>query len=91
MKLKLLPVYSLQRRDFRVVRHGVALKDGWPPREGEEEVSSHAVVLHEDKQYYPAPQDVYGPDVETIVQEEDNQPLTEPIIEVGATDSASLK
>lgn len=38
------------------------------------------VVLHEDKKYYPTPEEVYGPDVETIVQEEDTQPLTEPII-----------
>ena len=52
-------------------------------RDDDVDVTSQAVVLHEDKQYYPAPQDVYGPDVETIVQEEDNQPLTEPIIEVG--------
>ncbi|KAF2355074.1 Elongation factor EFG domain V-like [Trinorchestia longiramus] len=51
--------------------------------EGEDEgVQSQAVVLHEDKQYYPAPQDVYGPDVETIVHEEDAQPLTQPIIQV---------
>lgn len=40
----------------------------------------NAVVLHEDKQYYPSASDVYGPDVETMVQEEDAQPLTEPII-----------
>lgn len=40
----------------------------------------NAVVLHEDKQYYPSAGDVYGPDVETLVQEEDAQPLTEPII-----------
>lgn len=39
-----------------------------------------AVVLHEDKQYYPSAEDVYGPDVETMVQEEDAQPLSEPII-----------
>ena len=45
-------------------------------------VTSQAVVLHEDKQYYPAPQDVFGPDVETIVHEEDAQPLTQPIIQV---------
>ncbi|KAJ8311261.1 hypothetical protein KUTeg_011185 [Tegillarca granosa] len=38
------------------------------------------VVLHEDKKYYPTPEEVYGPEVETIVQEEDTQPLTEPII-----------
>ncbi|KAK5198519.1 hypothetical protein LTR16_006340, partial [Cryomyces antarcticus] len=41
---------------------------------------SNAVILHEDKQYYPTAQQVYGPDVETMVQEEDTQPLTQPII-----------
>ncbi|MCJ1310926.1 hypothetical protein MMC25_004594 [Agyrium rufum] len=41
---------------------------------------SNAVVLHEDKQYYPTAQQVYGPDVETMVQEEDAQPLSQPII-----------
>ena len=40
----------------------------------------NAVILHEDKQYYPSAQDVYGADVETLVQEEDAQPLSEPII-----------
>ncbi|TKR77311.1 hypothetical protein L596_018308 [Steinernema carpocapsae] len=38
------------------------------------------VVLHEDKKYYPAAVEVYGEDVETLVQEEDAQPLTEPIV-----------
>ncbi|KAL9079858.1 MAG: hypothetical protein Q9157_001260 [Trypethelium eluteriae] len=46
-----------------------------------DEGPSNAVVLHEDKQYYPTAQQVYGPDVETLVQEEDTQPLTQPIIE----------
>lgn len=46
----------------------------------EEEASDMQVVLHEDKKYYPTPEEVYGPEVETIVQEEDTQPLTEPII-----------
>ena len=41
---------------------------------------SNAVVLHEDKQYYPTAQQVYGPGVETMVQEEDAQPLSQPII-----------
>ncbi|KAJ9668944.1 hypothetical protein H2201_000770 [Coniosporium apollinis] len=41
---------------------------------------SNAVVLHEDKQYYPTAQQVYGPDVETLVQEEDTQSLAQPII-----------
>lgn len=40
----------------------------------------NAVILHEDKQYYPSAEEVYGPDVEAIVQEEDTQPLSEPII-----------
>lgn len=41
---------------------------------------STAVVLHEDKKYYPSALELYGPDVETVVQEEDTQPLTEPIV-----------
>ncbi|KAK3362633.1 P-loop containing nucleoside triphosphate hydrolase protein [Lasiosphaeria hispida] len=41
---------------------------------------SNAVILHEDKQYYPTAAQVYGEDVETMVQEEDAQPLTQPII-----------
>lgn len=41
---------------------------------------SNAVVLHEDKQYYPTAQQVYGAEVETLVQEEDAQPLSEPIV-----------
>ena len=45
-----------------------------------EDGPSNAVILHEDKQYYPTAQQVYGPDVETLVQEEDAQPLSEPII-----------
>ncbi len=45
-----------------------------------DEGPSNAVVLHEDKQYYPTAQQVYGADVEILVQEEDAQPLTEPII-----------
>ena len=43
-------------------------------------MSANAVVLHEDKKYYPTALEVYGPEVETLVQEEDAQPLTEPII-----------
>uniref|UniRef100_A0A673GPI1 116 kDa U5 small nuclear ribonucleoprotein component n=1 Tax=Sinocyclocheilus rhinocerous TaxID=307959 RepID=A0A673GPI1_9TELE len=46
----------------------------------EEDGGGMEVVLHEDKKYYPTAEEVYGPEVETIVQEEDTQPLTEPII-----------
>ncbi|KAH9879172.1 hypothetical protein J1614_002610 [Plenodomus biglobosus] len=45
-----------------------------------DEGPSNAVVLHEDKQYYPSAADVYGPDVEVLVQEEDTQSLAQPII-----------
>lgn len=38
------------------------------------------VVLHEDKKYYPSHEEVYGPGVETLVEEEDTQPLSEAII-----------
>jgi len=39
------------------------------------------VVLHEDKQYYPEAEKVYGEGVQALVEEEDHQPLTQPIIE----------
>ena len=45
-----------------------------------DEGPSNAVVLHEDKEYYPTAQQVYGVDVETMVQEEDAQPLSVPIM-----------
>src|SRR5690606_35877599 len=44
------------------------------------DASARAIVLHEDKDYYPSADEVYGPDVETLVQEEDTQPITVPII-----------
>jgi U5 small nuclear ribonucleoprotein component len=37
-------------------------------------------ILHEDKKYYASAVEVYGEDVETLVMEEDAQPLSEPII-----------
>ena len=49
--------------------------------EAKDEDTEMAVVLHEDKKYYQTAEEIYGPDVETIVQEEDAQPLTEPIIQ----------
>ena len=39
------------------------------------------IVLAEDKSYYPAAETVYGKDVETMIEEEDHQPITKPIIE----------
>ncbi|KAI1185438.1 P-loop containing nucleoside triphosphate hydrolase protein [Nemania serpens] len=46
----------------------------------DDEGPSNSVILHEDKQYYPTAEQVYGADVETLVQEEDAQPLSQPII-----------
>nr|CAB3241367.1 116 kDa U5 small nuclear ribonucleoprotein component [Phallusia mammillata] len=46
----------------------------------EQQGTGMEVVLHEDKKYYPTHEEVYGEQVETIVEEEDAQPLTEPII-----------
>jgi U5 small nuclear ribonucleoprotein component len=42
--------------------------------------ATRAVVLHEDKKYYPEAEEVYGPGVEITVQEEDTQNISEPIV-----------
>ncbi|CEQ40203.1 SPOSA6832_01808, partial [Sporobolomyces salmonicolor] len=42
---------------------------------------ANAVILHDDKKYYPSASAVFGADVETMVQEEDAQPLSVPIVE----------
>lgn len=44
------------------------------------ETNTMAIVLHEDKRYYPSAAEVFGPDVETIVHEEDDQALTVPLV-----------
>ncbi|XP_077296150.1 116 kDa U5 small nuclear ribonucleoprotein component [Arctopsyche grandis] len=49
--------------------------------DAETEPAPQPVVLHEDKRYYPQAMEVYGPDVETIVQEEDAQGLDQPLVE----------
>ena len=41
----------------------------------EDENLETAVVLHEDKKYYPTADEVYGKETETLVMEEDAQPL----------------
>ncbi|OAD70101.1 hypothetical protein PHYBLDRAFT_126476 [Phycomyces blakesleeanus NRRL 1555(-)] len=45
-----------------------------------DDIPPNQIVLHEDKKYYPSAEEVYGPEVETLVQEEDTQPLSEPIV-----------
>eukprot|EP00051_Salpingoeca_urceolata_P011839 m.147134 g.147134 ORF g.147134 m.147134 type:complete len:988 (+) comp17277_c0_seq2:4560-7523(+) len=49
-------------------------------RDGFEQAQSQAIVLNEDKKYYPTAEEVYGEEVETMVQDEDTQLLSEPII-----------
>jgi hypothetical protein len=41
---------------------------------------SNSIVLHENKRYYRTAEETYGEDVETMVQEEDAQLLSEPIV-----------
>lgn len=48
--------------------------------DADEEDMSTAVVLHEDKKYYPTAEEMYGEGVEALVMEEDAQPLEVPII-----------
>uniref|UniRef100_T1E7T8 Putative precatalytic spliceosome n=1 Tax=Anopheles aquasalis TaxID=42839 RepID=T1E7T8_ANOAQ len=57
------------------------MEDDGPEPEEEQDKRSKAIVLHEDKRYYPTSLEVYGEEVETIVQEEDAQPLDKPLIE----------
>ena len=45
---------------------------GGEDSDGEPDTS---IVLHEDKKYYPTAEETYGPDTETLVMEEDAQPL----------------
>jgi len=46
----------------------------------DERLDQNQIILHEDKKYYPTAEEVYGKETETLVQDEDTQPLTEPII-----------
>ncbi|KAK1925362.1 P-loop containing nucleoside triphosphate hydrolase protein [Papiliotrema laurentii] len=47
---------------------------------GVDGTAGNQVVLHEDKRYYASAAEVYGEDVEAMVQEEDAQLLSEPIV-----------
>ncbi|KAJ6847820.1 putative 116 kDa U5 small nuclear ribonucleoprotein component [Iris pallida] len=42
--------------------------------------SASQIVLAEDKKYYPTAEETYGEGVETLVMDEDEQPLEQPII-----------
>ncbi|KAK4684805.1 hypothetical protein P7C73_g5360, partial [Tremellales sp. Uapishka_1] len=47
---------------------------------GVDGTAGNQVVLHEDKKYYATAAETYGEDVEAMVQEEDAQLLSEPIV-----------
>jgi len=68
--------YGAEEEEDELEEDGETMETGDEPEAGQE----MAVVLHEDKKYYPTAEEVYGAEVETVVQEEDTQPLTEPII-----------
>ncbi|KAI6181693.1 Tr-type G domain-containing protein [Aphelenchoides besseyi] len=65
-----------QQRDDEDVEMGEENAD----EEQTVQAPGNQIVLHEDKKYYQSALEVYGEGVETIVQDEDAQPLTEPIV-----------
>jgi U5 small nuclear ribonucleoprotein component len=56
------------------------LEAGEGEDQGEEETLGQQIVLHEDKKYYPSAEEVYGAGVETLVEDEDAQPLEEALV-----------
>ena len=58
-------------------RMGMVASNGHAAAEEEDEDANMetAVVLHEDKKYYPTAEEVFGVETETLVMEEDAQPL----------------
>jgi len=67
-------VWPSERRSVAALRHEE--DQDLVPMDDRMETS---VVLHEDKKYYPTAEEVY-PDTETLIQVEDTQLLSEPII-----------
>uniref|UniRef100_A0A0G4G840 Tr-type G domain-containing protein n=1 Tax=Chromera velia CCMP2878 TaxID=1169474 RepID=A0A0G4G840_9ALVE len=68
---KLYPDEEERRGAAEMVDMGMSME--------EEPVADRSITLYEDKQFYPDAEDVY-PGAETLIQEEDTQPITEPII-----------
>lgn len=69
----------------------VSVKVNTTPVEPElTDANSRAVVLAEDREHYPSAQDVFGPDTEVLIEEEDSQPITEPIIAPKLDKTSSL-
>ncbi|KAK4753930.1 hypothetical protein SAY87_002034 [Trapa incisa] len=76
--------------------HAIGGSNGWLTASNDVDMDNQ-IVLAEDKKYYPTAEEVYGEDVETLVMDEDEQPLEQPIIkpvrdikfEVGVKDSST--
>ncbi|KAM7508297.1 hypothetical protein LguiA_018750 [Lonicera macranthoides] len=70
--------------------------NGWITTGTDVEIDNQ-IVLAEDKKYYPTAEEVYGEEVETLVMDEDELPLEQPIIkpirnvkfELGVKDSST--
>lgn len=77
--------------------HGPLDHHNQGPDDDEDVDMEGQMVLAEDKKYYPTAEEVYGEGVETLVMEEDAQPLEQPIVkpvrnikfEVGVKDSTT--
>ncbi|KAL6504388.1 hypothetical protein OROGR_026311 [Orobanche gracilis] len=75
---------------------GPGKPNGWPTTDTDVGMDGQ-IVLAEDKKYYPTAEEVYGAEVETLVMDEDEQPLEQPIIkpvknlkfELGVKDSST--
>lgn len=85
-----------RQEDGAAVSDGDDAPNGWLTASNDVDMDNQ-VVLAEDKKYYPTAEEVYGEDVETLVMDEDAQPLEQPIIkpvrnikfEVGVKDSST--
>lgn len=72
------------------------ISNGWMTTTNDIDMDNQ-IVLAEDKKYYPTAEEVYGEEVETLVMDEDEQPLEQPIIkpvrnvkfELGVKDSST--
>lgn len=87
-----------EQHDTAADSDGEAATNGWLTTGSTDvDMLDNQVVLAEDKKYYPTAEEVYGDDVETLVMDEDEQPLEQPIIkpvknkkfEVGVKDSST--
>lgn len=85
-----------RQEDRAAASDGDEAPNGWLTASNDVDMDNQ-VVLAEDKKYYPTAEEVYGEDVETLVMDEDAQPLEQPIIkpvrnikfEVGVKDSST--